>query len=211
MEFLVADTYCIRGFVSPSVGPSVRWSVMIVKKWENTHFRSCPPVRNWWPCIRPCFECLSVLTTLHKCQWAVLCMNQSYLTFHADIFNHSREINISKKSRNRAAIFRPRAVCNFVFWIYAIDARQTTCSRYLRKSFTILLDICKSEFNKENINNYQFIYDIIIQYSQHIGYPRKKIKLIEQTERILGQSQNNWLSAHHFTFTIAVTAWSCNW
>ena len=25
-----------------------------MEKWENAYFRPCPPVRNWWPCIRPC-------------------------------------------------------------------------------------------------------------------------------------------------------------
>ena len=40
----------------PSVGRSVGRSVRNhrVRKWEIAHFRPCPPVRNWWPCIRPC-------------------------------------------------------------------------------------------------------------------------------------------------------------
>ena len=45
--------------VRPSVGPSVCRLVRNdrVEKWENAHFRpypQYPPVRNWWPCIRPC-------------------------------------------------------------------------------------------------------------------------------------------------------------
>ena len=44
----------IRAFVHlsarQSVGPWAR-----VKKCQNAHFHSCPPFRNWWPCIRPCF------------------------------------------------------------------------------------------------------------------------------------------------------------
>ena len=44
----------IRGFVRPSVCPSVRGDR--VGKCENSHFRSCPPVCNWyWPCIQPRF------------------------------------------------------------------------------------------------------------------------------------------------------------
>ena len=39
--------------ISPFVSPLVRNDR--VEKWENAHFRSCPPVRKWWPCIRPCF------------------------------------------------------------------------------------------------------------------------------------------------------------
>ena len=55
-SFLVADTQLYKR-LCPSVGPSVSPSVRNhrVKKWENAHFRPCPPVRNWWPCIRPCF------------------------------------------------------------------------------------------------------------------------------------------------------------
>ena len=37
-----------------TVRPSVRNAR--VEKWENAHFRPCPPVRNWWLCIRPCFH-----------------------------------------------------------------------------------------------------------------------------------------------------------
>ena len=50
----------IGGFVRPSVGWLVGRSVgrsvrhARVEKWENAHFRPCPSVRNWWPCIRPC-------------------------------------------------------------------------------------------------------------------------------------------------------------
>ena len=45
-----------------------------------------------------------------------MCHNYTYelsVKLHADIFNYSREIIFSNKyeSRNRAAIFRPRAVC----------------------------------------------------------------------------------------------------
>ena len=63
--FLVADTQLYNS-LCPSVGPSVRRSVgplvrpLVrndrVEKWENAHFRPCPPVRNWWPCIRPCLS-----------------------------------------------------------------------------------------------------------------------------------------------------------
>ena len=60
--FLVADTQLYKR-LCPSVGRSVGWSVgwLVrrddrVKKWENAHFHPCPPVRNWWPCIRPCFS-----------------------------------------------------------------------------------------------------------------------------------------------------------
>ena len=57
--FLVADTQLYKRLcpsVRWSVGRSVGWSVRHarVEKWENAHFRPCPPVRNWWPCIRPC-------------------------------------------------------------------------------------------------------------------------------------------------------------
>ena len=51
----------MRGFVRPSVRWSVGWLVGWsvhgdrVGKCENTHFRPCPPVRDWyWPCIQPC-------------------------------------------------------------------------------------------------------------------------------------------------------------
>ena len=55
--FLVADTQLYKR-LCPSVGWSVGRAVRRgdrVEKWENTHFRPCPPIRNWWPCIRPCF------------------------------------------------------------------------------------------------------------------------------------------------------------
>ena len=49
-----------RGFVRPSVGLSVRYGDWVGKS-ENAHFRPCPSVRDWyWPCIRPCFEKLSL-------------------------------------------------------------------------------------------------------------------------------------------------------
>ena len=57
-SFLVADTQLYERLC-----PSVRWSVRLsvhgdrVGKCGNTHFRPCPPVRNWyWPCIRPCLS-----------------------------------------------------------------------------------------------------------------------------------------------------------
>ena len=53
--FLVADMQLYKRLcpsVGPLVGPLVRHAR--VEKWENAHFRPCPPVRNWWPCIRPC-------------------------------------------------------------------------------------------------------------------------------------------------------------
>ena len=76
LMLLVADTQLCKR-LCPSilwlVGPSVRnhW----VEKWENAHFRPCPPVRNWWPCIRPCYwaEVLSVETgnwIVKKKSWA---------------------------------------------------------------------------------------------------------------------------------------------
>ena len=37
-----------------SVHWSVCWSVSTSRKVGNIHFRPCPPVRNWWPFIRPC-------------------------------------------------------------------------------------------------------------------------------------------------------------
>ena len=52
-SFLVADTQLYKR-LCPSVGPSVRHAR--VEKWENAHFRPCPTVRNWWPCIRPGFQ-----------------------------------------------------------------------------------------------------------------------------------------------------------
>ena len=58
IPFLVAEALSVRPSVGPSVGPSVRWSVRPsarVENWENAHIRPCPPVRNWWPRIRPCF------------------------------------------------------------------------------------------------------------------------------------------------------------
>ena len=58
-SFLVADTQLYKR-LCPSVRWSVGWSVRHarVEKWENAHFRPCPSVRNWWPCIRPCFYVL---------------------------------------------------------------------------------------------------------------------------------------------------------
>ena len=63
--FLVADTQ-LHKRLCPSVGRSVGQLVgrLVrrgdrVEKWENAHFRPCPPVRNWWPCLRPCFPFLS--------------------------------------------------------------------------------------------------------------------------------------------------------
>ena len=59
LAFLVADTQLYKR-LCPSVGwlvdQLVGWSVChaSVEKWENAHFRPCPPVCNWWPCIRPC-------------------------------------------------------------------------------------------------------------------------------------------------------------
>ena len=44
----------VRRLVGWLVGPSVRHAQ--VDNGENAHFRPCPPVRNWWPCIRPCFS-----------------------------------------------------------------------------------------------------------------------------------------------------------
>ena len=68
-QLLVADTKLYKRFcppVRPSVRPSVRSSIRPsvrtfvcpsarVEKWENAHIRPCPPIRNWWPCIWPCF------------------------------------------------------------------------------------------------------------------------------------------------------------
>ena len=55
---------CVRRSVGPSIGPSAR-----VEKWENAHFRPCPPVRNWWPCIRPCyFDILITYTYYLTCE-----------------------------------------------------------------------------------------------------------------------------------------------
>ena len=54
IAFLVADTQLYKRLcpsVRPLVGPWTR-----VEKWGNAHFRPCPPVRDWWPCIRPCFN-----------------------------------------------------------------------------------------------------------------------------------------------------------
>ena len=69
-------------------------------------------------------------------------------------------------------------------------------------------DLIKNITNKLlTIESWDFKHTIFPTYQ----LPIKKIKFVEQKERILGQSLNNWLSAHHFTFTIAVTAWSCNW
>ena len=47
---------CYKLYTSLSLCCQVGWSVRHarVEKWENAHFRPCPPVRNWWPCIRPC-------------------------------------------------------------------------------------------------------------------------------------------------------------
>ena len=68
--FLVADTQLykrlcpsVRWLVGRSVGWLVSWLVRHaqVEKWENAHFRSCPPVRNWWPCIRPCSVAIALL------------------------------------------------------------------------------------------------------------------------------------------------------
>ena len=66
--FLVADTQLYKR-LCPSVRRSVGWLVgrsvhhARVEKWENTHFRPCPPIRNWWPCIRPCSICISFQTS----------------------------------------------------------------------------------------------------------------------------------------------------
>ena len=53
--FLLRTRNSLRGFVRPlvrrSVGPSVCNDR--VGKCEKAHFRPCPPVRNWWPCIQP--------------------------------------------------------------------------------------------------------------------------------------------------------------
>ena len=57
LTFLVKDTQLYKRlcpYVGWLVGPSVCYAR--VEKWENAHFRPCPPVRNWWPCIRPCFN-----------------------------------------------------------------------------------------------------------------------------------------------------------
>ena len=53
MLFLVADTQLFKR-LCPSVHRSVRPSAR-VEKWVNAHIRPCPPVCNWWQCIRPCF------------------------------------------------------------------------------------------------------------------------------------------------------------
>merc|ERR1711942_502055 len=61
--FLVADTQLYKRLcpsvgrlVGRLVGRSVGWSIEVIESlWENAHIRPCPPVRNWWPCIWPCF------------------------------------------------------------------------------------------------------------------------------------------------------------
>ena len=57
----------MRGFVRPSVRLSVSTSAR-VKKWENAHIHPCPPIRNWWPCIRPYFLIFSAINT-YSCTW----------------------------------------------------------------------------------------------------------------------------------------------
>ena len=59
---------------------------------------------------------LPVMTTLNNSQWAVLRINITYSKFHADISYRLKDINIlnNYESRNRAAIFHPRAVRNLV-------------------------------------------------------------------------------------------------
>ena len=76
----------------PSVRPSVRWSVgpsARVEKWVNAHIRPCPPVRIWWPCIRPCFLSSSKAAYL---KWSSLLQTKVYLrVFIYDIpSNHGR-------------------------------------------------------------------------------------------------------------------------
>ena len=53
---LVVDTQLYER-LCPFVGLSVSRSVEVIelRKSKNAQFRPCPPVRNWWPCIRPCF------------------------------------------------------------------------------------------------------------------------------------------------------------
>ena len=68
LDFFIADTQLYKRFC-PSIGWSVRRGDR-VKKWENMHIRPCPLIRNWWPCIRPCFSfylnlhCLPILQFL---------------------------------------------------------------------------------------------------------------------------------------------------
>ena len=79
--FIVADTLSVRR----SVGQFVRNHR--VKKWENAHFRPCPPVRNWWPCIRPCFLlshifcCLTMSVSVCVCSFSIL-----FLSFFSQFF-----------------------------------------------------------------------------------------------------------------------------
>ena len=55
-SFQLRTRNSIRGFVRPfvhlSVGPSVGPSVSTSRKVGQLHFRPCPPVCNWWPCIQ---------------------------------------------------------------------------------------------------------------------------------------------------------------
>ena len=71
MIFLVADTQLYKS-LCPSIRPSVRPSVrrcQRVEKWKNAHFRPRPPIRNWWPCIRPCFSPYLVETWYEVFKW----------------------------------------------------------------------------------------------------------------------------------------------
>ena len=87
-NFLVAATQLYESLcpsVCPLICPSVRpWTW--IEKFENSHFRPCPPARNWcWPCIRPCSSLVHLLKTcgslhakftLSRRLSSVICINE---------------------------------------------------------------------------------------------------------------------------------------
>ena len=66
------------------------------------------------------------MNTLNNCQWAVLCMNITYLKFHADISFRSKDISIleNNESRNRAAIIHPHAIRHLVPELCRLNAQR---------------------------------------------------------------------------------------
>ena len=100
-NFLVADTQLYKS-LCPSVRQSVRLSVCHwtwVEKYENSHFRPCPPVRNWcWPCIRPCSSLVRLMKTygsLHAkftlSRWlsSEICIYKDTIKIHSHPITHA--------------------------------------------------------------------------------------------------------------------------
>ena len=101
--FLVADKRLYKR-LCPSVRPSVGWLVgwlvrhARVEKWENTHFRPCPPVRDWyWPCIRPCSFSSSSFSSSSVIRCQLVSQSMQHMTSSQSFIERISAVKLMKK------------------------------------------------------------------------------------------------------------------